>query len=146
MIDPSYEIIHAIVTLLNTKLTYGTTRFSVYEDLSPTRQENNYVWFPDIIVTDESTADDEYLKGVQLTIQVVSTGHREKVSRKAIVGIGSIILNTLIRVTLSMANNVMSYTPELVSINHGVPINEDGSMSMVSNYVLEMKVEESIGE
>ena len=134
MKDPAYELITAIVTLLTNNLTYSSYRFSIYGDL-PTDPAIRYVWFPSVSIVDES-AQDNYRCSVLLNMQVVSTNHQKNCSLQALNGIGTLILQNLIRGTLTMTNHEISEHAVLDSIQHNSHFEENGGLTRTVDYFI----------
>jgi len=134
MKDSTYELIHAIVTLLGSTLTYNSYIFDVYEDL-PNNEINNYVWFPSAALSDESSQD-QYRQEVLLTIEVVTRSMKQKASRQAIVAIGTKILTALIGQNISMTNFEVSEFGMLTDIMHGSAYEEQGGLTLTGSYTI----------
>lgn len=134
MKDPTHELIAAIITLLGSTLTYASHIFSVYDDV-PNNPTNRYVWFPAATLTDEGTKD-KYRCGVILNIQIVTKGSQNKASRQAITGIGTIILQALIRADITMSSHTISEHGYLEQINHSSAFEEDGGLTLIGDYII----------
>lgn len=134
MKDATYELIHAIVTLLGSTMTYNSYIFDVYEDL-PNNETNNYVWFPSA-VSEDASAQDNYRQEITLTIEVVTRSMKQKASRQAVVAIGTKILQALIRVNITMTNFETSEFGVLVDISHGSASEEQGGLTLTGQYVI----------
>lgn len=139
MKDPTQEILDGIETVLSGNLTYGSTTFSIVQDV-PRVDKYRHVWINQVRVEEDGT-DDKFISNIGIDIEIVASGFKQRGQRKVVNNISNQLLELLIVGDVTLTNFVVTHRPHSPVLYDTTEVLDDDIIN--KKYItMSMKVQE----